>query len=310
MLTGDDLAVTRLIDFGAARRIREVHKLTQTGLTVGTPGYMAPEQARGARAIDARADLFALGCVLYECTTGRPAFSGDHATAVRAKILADEPLPPRAFVDLLEPVEQLILDLLAKDPSDRPASAEVFLAALERAGVPLDGPPRRRHAVDAPTRRMVAPEVAEGVVFVVLANLGAVMPIAGGDREVAARFRAAGMPHGARIEVMSDGCAFGVIREPGDSVRPGRLALAIRAAVPTSVPVVVAFAAGDNAFARAIERAVTLLGDAEVEAAIRTSGSGLLWLDADASALLASAFEIEDDGVGRQLGRERDAPVG
>src|SRR5262249_11145929 len=71
----------RILDFGIARVANQAAS-TKTGIVVGTPGYMAPEQARGERELDARADVFSLGCVLFECLTGRAAFIGEHIMAL------------------------------------------------------------------------------------------------------------------------------------------------------------------------------------------------------------------------------------
>src|SRR4030095_6392764 len=82
-------AGVKLLDFGVARaRIKS--SLTGVGVAVGTPAYMAPEQARGDRNVDARADVFSLGCVLFECIVGRPAFVGEGIAAVLAKVLLEE----------------------------------------------------------------------------------------------------------------------------------------------------------------------------------------------------------------------------
>ena len=69
-LPAGDVARLKVLDFGIARLQLASHAMTRTGMTLGTPGYMAPEQARGERDVDARADVFALGCVLFECLTG------------------------------------------------------------------------------------------------------------------------------------------------------------------------------------------------------------------------------------------------
>src|SRR5262249_28817372 len=79
----------KLLDLGIARS-RAAAPLTASGAILGTVAYMAPEQARGAPELDARADVFALGCVLFECLTGEPAFSAAHATAILTKILFEE----------------------------------------------------------------------------------------------------------------------------------------------------------------------------------------------------------------------------
>src|SRR5205823_2675518 len=88
-LVAGDTNRVKLLDFGVAKRAEATHVVTSTGTMLGTVGYMAPEQATAARDVDARADVFALGCVLFECLTGRPAFSGRHAVAVLAKVLSE-----------------------------------------------------------------------------------------------------------------------------------------------------------------------------------------------------------------------------
>ncbi|HKU42467.1 MAG TPA: protein kinase, partial [Polyangiales bacterium] len=133
-----ELAASKLIDFGVARLLEDSSGLlTQPGAVLGTVGYMSPEQAMGAENLDARADVFALGCVLYECLTGRPAFSGVNAVAALLKVLREE--PPRAgeLLPNVHPgIDALLAKMLAKDPPRRLADAsEVLqaLAALERA---------------------------------------------------------------------------------------------------------------------------------------------------------------------------------
>src|SRR5262249_45933043 len=86
---------TKIIDFGVARWSQAPRSLTHRGALVGTPGFMAPEQARGELNVDGRADLFALGCVLYLCLTGQRAFPGERAVAVLAKVVLCEVAPVR-----------------------------------------------------------------------------------------------------------------------------------------------------------------------------------------------------------------------
>jgi serine/threonine protein kinase len=80
----------KVLDFGIARIALASQAMTRTGAALGTPGYMAPEQARGERDLDARADLFALGCVLFEAVSGRAPFAGAHLMAVLAKVLFED----------------------------------------------------------------------------------------------------------------------------------------------------------------------------------------------------------------------------
>jgi tetratricopeptide (TPR) repeat protein len=105
-------------------------RLTQEGAIVGTPAYMAPEQARG-EAVDARCDLFSLGCVLYRCCTGTEAFPGKDAVSMLLAASTRQPEPPARLVSgLPPPLSALVMRLLAKQPQERPASAEDVAAAL------------------------------------------------------------------------------------------------------------------------------------------------------------------------------------
>src|SRR5262249_17221635 len=87
----------KLLDFGLARQVQDSGVLTQTGAVVGTPVYMAPEQAE-AEKVDERSDLFALGCVLYELATGKQAFIGTSTVGVLRAVALTEPPPVRSVV--------------------------------------------------------------------------------------------------------------------------------------------------------------------------------------------------------------------
>ena len=106
--------------------------LTQTGTIVGTPGYLAPEQLRSAK-VDARTDLFGLGCILFECLTGRAAFEAETLLALLAKIALDPtPRVRDARADLPRELDALVTQLLEKEASARPASAAEVLSALAK----------------------------------------------------------------------------------------------------------------------------------------------------------------------------------
>jgi eukaryotic-like serine/threonine-protein kinase len=112
-------------DFGIAR-VLEVsgERGSSSGMVMGHPAYMSPEQARGAPGIDGRSDIYSLGCVLYEMLTGTPPFTGATRSAVLARVMAD-PLPPLRTVCPSAPagVEQAVARALAKRPEERFASA-------------------------------------------------------------------------------------------------------------------------------------------------------------------------------------------
>src|SRR5438477_3978700 len=136
LLSGGEAVVA---DFGIARAIvaAGADKLTDTGLAVGTPGYMSPEQAMAQEHVDGRADTYALGCVLYEMLAGHPPFLGTTAQEVLARHTLD-PVPPLRTIRREVPaaVEHAVLKALAKSPADRFPSAAAFSDALTQAGAP------------------------------------------------------------------------------------------------------------------------------------------------------------------------------
>ena len=120
-------------DFGIALAASKIggSRITETGISLGTPHYMSPEQALGEREITARSDVYALGCVLYEMLTGEPPFTGPTAQAIIAKLMTDDPRPPAQLRKTIPPhIEAATLTALARLPADRFASAAAFAEAL------------------------------------------------------------------------------------------------------------------------------------------------------------------------------------
>jgi len=120
-------------DFGIALAVQSAggQRMTQTGLSLGTPQYMSPEQAMGERTIDARSDVYALGAVLYEMLSGDAPFTGGSVQAIVAKVLSERPTALHTLRDTVPThVEQAVFTALAKLPADRPASAAAFVAML------------------------------------------------------------------------------------------------------------------------------------------------------------------------------------
>jgi Protein kinase domain/WD domain, G-beta repeat len=126
----DELGVPRLCDFGLARIAGE-ERLTQTGSVMGTPAYLAPEQARGDP-VDERTDVYGLGALLYHALTGRPPHVAGSTMAILLAVQEEPPPPPRSLVPELSPaLEQVCLKSLSKSSTDRFASARALGAALE-----------------------------------------------------------------------------------------------------------------------------------------------------------------------------------
>ena len=172
-------------DFGIALALEHAggERITRTGLALGTPHYMAPEQAAGERLLDARADVYALGAVLHEMLAGEPPFAGGSRQAVLRRTL-DEPPPPLASrrADVPASLDAAVRRALAKRPAERFPSAAAFAAALAAPAAPADALPRGR---------VVS---ARGALYAAVATL--VVGLAGGG--VLARWPLAGWPVAGR----------------------------------------------------------------------------------------------------------------
>jgi serine/threonine-protein kinase len=152
-------------DFGIARALGSGQPgLTETGMTVGTPAYMSPEQAACDSALDSRTDIYSLGCVVYEMLAGEPPFTGPTAQAIIARRLSEHVRPLHTVRDTVPaPLEHAVLKALARTPADRYATAAEFARALAPAAATAE---LNLPAVRRPRRRV--PALAALVLLAVL----------------------------------------------------------------------------------------------------------------------------------------------
>jgi hypothetical protein len=145
----------KILDFGLARAASQGAGLTQQGMVVGTPAYMSPEQARG-ETVDARCDLFSLGCVLYRLSTGKLPFYANDAASTLVAVLTTQPEAPLRLNPTLPPeFSALVMRLLEKDPARRFGSASEVIQALrelEQPQDPLRTPAESTTSLESPSR--------------------------------------------------------------------------------------------------------------------------------------------------------------
>jgi serine/threonine-protein kinase len=139
---GPDDDFVKVLDFGLVKhdaRATADEALTMPGIVAGNPSYLAPEIALGREDVDARADLYSLGCVAYYLLTGQRVFTGDSPLALALAHVQKQPVPPsaRSEFDIPPALDALILECLAKEPGGRPASADILSERLS-ASVPFD----------------------------------------------------------------------------------------------------------------------------------------------------------------------------
>ncbi|WNG59626.1 protein kinase [Archangium gephyra] len=223
-----------VLDFGLARHAAPtLAGVTGTGTVVGTPGYMAPEQASSKPEIPPAADIFSLGCVLYECLTGTPPFAAPHFAAVLAKILFTEPLAlQKARPGLPVGLQVLVDRMLAKDPKRRLPDADALLESLSA----LESVPELllpQAGTDSRPLTMAGAE--QKLVSVLLVSPRATVleeETADWDQGLALRdaLRAEVSPHGAQVELLADGSLVATLM-PERGTATDQAALAARCAL-------------------------------------------------------------------------------
>ena len=320
-LVGGDAASVKILDFGVAHVEHALTSLTGGGGLVGTLGYMAPEQARGYRDVDGRVDVYALGCVLFECLTGRRLFAGEHVLAILVKVLIEDAARPSAFRDDIPlALDELVASMLAKDPADRPADGAAVAAALEAVGGgPLSMRPRwpSRPALTAGEQRFVS--------VILVGSEGSAEDRSSQrtltEREANAPFERlaeAVEPFGARLERVADRGAVVSLAGEGSATdqaaRAARCALAMRAVLPEAPMALVTgrgVLEGTLPVGEAIDRAVTLIRAQERGSSNRTPSlePGAIRLDEVTAGLLDARFDVVGDGGGLALRGTREADM-
>ncbi|HKP59895.1 MAG TPA: protein kinase [Polyangiales bacterium] len=274
-----------LLDLGMARFAAESRQLTRSGTILGTPSYMAPEQATGERGAQAALDVFALGCVWFECLTGAPPFAAPHMVSVLAKLLFEQPPRLRELrPELPEELERLLEQMLAKDPARRLRDAAAVRLELRALAELADVPPQ--------TSAGAPPAVGGGeqeLVSVILTRSLAAGS-SGGSATLAAP---AGFPdvaaYGGEWKRLADGTELIVLGQRSGAAtdlcaRAARCALRLCELRPELACVV--------ATGRGIASGRSYLGEAVERAAImqREQREAAIWLDEVTAGLLDARF--------------------
>jgi tetratricopeptide (TPR) repeat protein len=292
-----DLGQAKLLDFGIARRAQDDLPLTRPGAALGTPMYMAPEQRRDGDAVDRRADIFSLGCVLYECATGepprlQPSDGGGVHTWDTADL--DSAIP--------QPLQEVLDRMLAVEPAKRPDNAEklsaelALLAEALAASGQVAKPTRRHETLSGDEQRVEA--------VVIVSDRGS------RDKPRPAALQELLAPFGGRAERTANGTtriAFTGQATPIDqATQAARCALRLKAALPDAslgISTSRADLAGKLSLGDVIDQAGHLLA---------TTPAGTIHIDGVTAHLLETRFEIQTlpDGAARLLFEKgiREAP--
>ncbi len=272
-LVNGDIHQARLLDFGIARFAGQT-RMTRTGTILGTPAYMAPEQARGDEQLTPALDIFSLGCVLFEVLAGKPAFEGHHMVAILAKIIFMEaPQPEAHFPEAPAEFASLISRMLAKNPAARPQDGAALLAELELF-TGFEALAVRREPSVPPPQPAPPPvsltEDEQRMVSVVMVARGEGGEPSEDDKAVPPETRSIAEEAGGCLERLADGSYAVTFDGPGvvkDQVsHAARFALSLRA-LQSGAPIALATGRGTT-------RKATTLGEALERAAQRLEQQG------------------------------------
>jgi serine/threonine protein kinase len=315
-----DPARVVVLDFGIARHMLHVGTMTRTGTIIGTPSYMAPEQARGQREVGPPADIFSLGCVLYECLAGTPPFVGEHTVATLVKLILEDPRPIRTRRDDVPLALASLIDrMLRKEPDERFSHGRALHEAVRRLELPAEESDQVvSHAASVASRLTPQEQWIVSLAIAVPRSDGqARIPLVGdGD----ARPPPSPVPEqalfqlGARLEVLADGTVVATMLPAASALDQAFLAVRCALLLEEHLPDVdVAVATGRGRMqgqlpiGEAIDRALELLNDAS-RGQPREASRGV-WLDVLTEDLLAGRVRIEHDHGRARAVREQDPPT-
>lgn len=310
----------KLLDFGIARKLSS-ERLTQTGAVIGTIEYMAPEQVRGSRDLGGSADIYSLGCLLYQCLCGEPPFTGVHAAAILARILFEEP----QHLQLRNPslpteLSSLVQSMLSKDPALRPQEVVTPLRKI-RAQVsdqlmPVVKESARPHFKSVMTHgelRMITAVLASpsrgavGLLDSTLQRSGNVVRIE--DTQDLGIPASVGSYPGVRVSVLADGWLLAVFDPVGQIglleqvVNAAQLAqdiVQLRPMTQVAIAVAQQGATERQILGPLVELCTKLLARANEEESVIARAPGI-WLDDVSSGVLSARFAVEKGTYGTRL---------
>jgi tetratricopeptide (TPR) repeat protein len=310
----------KVLDFGIALSAAATAHLTRSTAIIGTAGYMAPEQARGERGVvDARADIFSLGAVLFECIAGRPAFQGEHVMALLAKLLLEEPPRLRTICpEVPRALDDLVARMLSKEPDDRPASSAALLAelsALDRADGAADGQIPQEMITDS-EQRLISVVLALPLEPASAATPGGTTQVSSLSTPLFANIAASMEVLGARAEELAGGAVLVTLAGAGNptdqAARAARCALRLRALLP-GAPIGLATGRGEArrpSVGRILDNVASLIQSAPAQDAEKYAlgrpKTAPIRLDQLTRAMLDARFEVTDSPSGSYLLRERE----
>ncbi len=322
-LVGGDVHGVKVLDFGIARPLRATFGMTMPGAALGTPGYMAPEQARGNEELDARADVFALGCVLFECLTGRPAFAADNLMALLGKVLFEDAPRLRQRGPVPAELDELVERMLAKDIARRPVDAGALVTQL--VGVAAATLEHERDVAPASEAPRSLTHVEQRLVCVVMASSSAdqpQLPRDGGtlasagatDSGTAGSTTSPFGRFGAKVERLADGSLVATLVGEGDATdhaaHAARFALALREVMPQADIVLATgrgVVTGRFPVGEVLDRASKLLGEPAAAPRAHGTASRAVLLDDVTAGLLDLRFEVVEEGHRSELRGARES---